>query len=83
MWHSISILVGSSGSLLLQDAVAINDHGQIACTAWDSVSKKSHVVQLTPVPEPFTVALLGIGAVALLGYAGRRRKTNNASALNR
>ena len=28
----------------------------------------------TPVPEPSTIALLGVGAVALLGWARRRRK---------
>jgi len=32
------------------------------------------VTQLTPVPEPSTFVLLGLGAISLLGYAWRRRR---------
>ncbi len=44
-------------------------------TAWPGSSTTwFESVVYTPVPEPSTLALLGIGAIGLLGYAWRRRK---------
>jgi hypothetical protein len=31
-------------------------------------------VTMTPVPEPSTFVLLGVGAISLLGYAWRKRR---------
>jgi probable HAF family extracellular repeat protein len=53
-------------------AAAINDSGQIVCDGTNPEGQNVAFL-LTPVPEPSTLALLGIGAVSLIGYAWRRR----------
>jgi probable HAF family extracellular repeat protein len=50
----------------------LNDLGQIVCEASTPDGTVSHAVLLTPVPEPSSQILLGIGGLAL-GRAGIRR----------
>jgi probable HAF family extracellular repeat protein len=67
-----SMLLPNTG-WTLTEANAINDKGQI-CGQGINPSGQTDAFLLTPTPEPSTVALLGAGAVGLLGYAWRRRK---------
>ena len=62
-----------SSNWTLEDAVAINNKGQIVGYGVNP-SGQTDVFLLTPTPEPSTVALLGVAAISLLGWAWRRRK---------
>jgi probable HAF family extracellular repeat protein len=66
-------LIAPIPGLVLNTATAINNAGQITCTGRIS-NGYTHAYLLTPIPEPSTFALLGVGAVAAMGYAWRRRK---------
>jgi probable HAF family extracellular repeat protein len=55
----------------LSEATCINDLGQIAGYETNS-SGQTHACLLTPIPEPSTLVLFGIGAISLLAYAWRR-----------
>ena len=47
--------------------------------AGGGANKVGTVTALTPVPEPSTIASLGLGTVAILGYAARRRLRKKAA----
>ena len=70
---------GSGWTLL--SASGINDSGQI-CGYGVNPTGQTHAFRLDPVPEPSTFALLGVGAIGLLGYAWRRRKRADRCALS-
>jgi probable HAF family extracellular repeat protein len=67
-------LIASSSGWTLNEASAINDYGCIVGFGSNS-SGQEHAFLLTPVPEPSTFALLGIGAIGL--FAWRRKKIYN------
>ena len=54
-------------------AYDINDRGQIVGRAYNSVTGIRHAYILTPVPEPATYSMIGLG-VCLAGVIARRRK---------
>jgi hypothetical protein len=53
-------VIGSDPGIILDDAVDINDAGQIVAK-----NTLAHVFLLTPVPEPSTMCLLFIGLIGL------------------
>ena len=57
----------------LQSATAINDSGQIVGYGINA-SGNTDALLLTPIPEPSTIALFGIGAASFLACAWRRRR---------
>ncbi|MCM5679575.1 DUF3466 family protein [Schlegelella sp. S2-27] len=57
---------------LLNEARAINDHGQIVVSAFDALTFDTATLLLTPVPEPQTLALLFAGLGVVLMRVRRR-----------
>jgi probable HAF family extracellular repeat protein len=70
-------LIAPGSGFTLEVARGISDNGYIVGfgTAADG---NQHAFLLIPVPEPAGLVLLGTGAVALLGYAARRRARTRA-----
>ena len=56
-----------------QYATAINDNGWIVGRGVNP-SGQTDAFLLTPTPEPSTFALLGVGAIGLMGWAWRRKR---------
>jgi probable HAF family extracellular repeat protein len=68
----LNSLLSPSSGWFLQEGNAINDLGQI--TGVGLFGGSTHAFILTPVPEPNTFLLAGLGMMGLVGYARRRRK---------
>ncbi len=71
----LNSLISPSCGMTLLEATGINDAGQIIGWGTTNVNDVTQGFLLTPVPEPSTLVLLGIGAVSLLAYAWRRRRS--------
>ena len=66
-------IVDPGSGWTLEYASAVNDSGQIVGYGINSTGV-THAFLLTPIPEPSTFVLLGVGAISLLAFAWRRRR---------
>jgi uncharacterized membrane protein len=67
-----SRLVSNPTGLFLVEALGVNDLGQIV--GFGNIGGHDHAFLLTPVPEPGTMALCGLGLGGLAARAWRRRQ---------
>jgi probable HAF family extracellular repeat protein len=67
----LNTLISPSSGWTLEQANGINDAGQIVGYGINP-SGQSHAFLLTPVPEPSTFVLLGLGLSSVLAYSWRR-----------
>ena len=70
--QDLNSLIPTTSGWHLTESTGINDSGEI-CGYGVNPSGQAHTFLLTPVPEPSTFKLLGIGVLGLLGYVWRRR----------
>jgi hypothetical protein len=67
----LNTAIASQPQWTLKAAYDINDSAWIVAQGMGA-DGNAHAVLLTPVPEPSTLALVGIGAAGLLAYVRRR-----------
>jgi probable HAF family extracellular repeat protein len=68
--HDLTEMIVNAPGWELTTAYDINELGQIVGVGFDPSTHQQHGFLLTPIPEPATLSLLALGALALLG---RRR----------
>jgi len=67
-------LIDPASGWKLYQANGINDAGQVVGWGYNSGGQQEAFL-LTPTPEPSTIILLAIGAISLLAYTWRRKRT--------
>ena len=65
----LNTLLSPGSGWVLNYATGINDSGQVA--GYGSINGNTHAFLLTPIPEPGTMVLLGLGGAMI---AARRRR---------
>ena len=68
----LNTMIDPASGWALAEAWGINNSGQIAGYGYNGGQEEAFL--LTPVPEPSSLVLLGIGAASLLAYVWRRAK---------
>ena len=72
--YNLNSLLAPGSRWNLYDATAVNNKGQIVGYGL-SPAGQTDAFLLTPTPEPSTLVLLAVGAVALIGYRLRKKRT--------